>query len=246
VLNTIDRTGRVLNLFTAAAPEWGVAEVASTLGLPKSTTFDIVTSLAGIGLLQQTSDRRYRLGWRVLLISRRLMSSTCFTAQTHRCVAEVATHLGAIVTIGAWDGQGVVCIASASPERTEQVLADGAYIPGHASALGKLLMAQLPWPIVRDRIDRYGLPRLTMNSVTDVRIVRAQLLAAQRHDIAVEHGETLVGQSCLAVGIHQRERGTVAALSICAPSQRLHDRYEDYLRAARRTARALLQQRISP
>jgi len=206
LLNTIDRTGKVLNLFTPETPEWGVTEVATTLGLPTSTTFAIVASLAEIGLLQQTSDHRYRLGWRVLVISRRLMSSTCFSAQTHRTVAEVANQLGAVVTIGAWDSQGVVCIANASGNRTERVLADGAHISGHASALGKLLMAQLPWPKVQERIDRYGLPALTENSVSDIRTLRAQLISARRHDIAVEHGETIAGQSCVAVGIYQRAR----------------------------------------
>jgi hypothetical protein len=138
LLNTIDRTGKVLNLFTAETPEWGVTEVATTLELPTSTTFDIVASLAEIGLLQQTSDDRYRLGWRVLVISRRLMTSTCFNAQTRNIVAEVANQLGAVVTLGAWDGQGVVCIANASGNRTERVLADEVHISRHVSALGKL------------------------------------------------------------------------------------------------------------
>jgi len=245
LLNTIDRTGKVLNLFTAEVPDWGVTEVALMLGLPKSTTFDIVASLAEIGLLQRTSDDRYRLGWRVLLISRRLMSSTCFNAQTHRCLAELANHLGAVVTIGAWDGQGVVCIANASAHRTERLLSDVADIPGHASALGKLLMAQLPWPKALEWIDRYGLPSLTENSVSDVNVLRAQLSSAQRQGIAIEHGETIVGQSCIAVGIYQSERHATAALSICVPSERMQNRYEDYLRVARRTARTFLQQGIS-
>jgi len=245
LLNSIDRTGKVLNLFTTEAPGWGVTEAATTLGWPKSTTFDLMASLAEIGLLQQTSDHRYRLGWRVLVISRRLMSSTCFNAQTHRTVAEVANELSAVVTIGAWDGQGVVCIANAARNRTERVLADGAHISGHASALGKLLMAQLPWPKVQERIDRYGLPALTENSVSDISILRAQLISARRHDIAMEHGETIAGQSCVAVGIYQRERHTIAALSICAPSEKMRSRCEEYVRVARRTTRRLIQQGIS-
>ena len=106
-------------------------------------------------------------------------------------------------------------------------------------------MAQLPWPKVQERIDRYGLPALTENSVSDISILRAQLISARHHDIAMEHGETIVGQSCVAVGIHQRERHTIAALSICTPSERMRSRCEEYVRVARRTARTLLQQGIS-
>ncbi len=86
LLNTIARTGTVLGLFTAETPEWGVTEVATILGLPKSTAFDLLASLAEIGLLQQTSNDRYRLGWQLLVISRRLMNSICCQCSnsTHR------------------------------------------------------------------------------------------------------------------------------------------------------------------
>jgi DNA-binding IclR family transcriptional regulator len=244
VLNTIARTGKVLDLFTADRPEWGVTAVAAQLQLPKSTTFDIMASLAAIGLLQQASGDRYRLGWRVLLISRRLMSSSCFDANTNRCVVALAHRLSAVVTVGAWDGQGVVCITSASPDRSQPIVTDGLHISGHTSALGKLLMAQLPWQAVEELIDRNGLPRFTENSVVDVNDLRAQLISAQRDDVAIEHGETYPDQSCIAVGIHQRDRRAIAALSISAPTERLMNRREAYFRIARRTARSLVQNEV--
>lgn len=246
VLNTIDRTGKVLDLFTTETPEWGVTEVAAKLRLPKSTTFDIMTSLAAIGLLQQTSGDRYRLGWRVLLISRRLVSSSCFNAHTHRRVADLAHQLSAVVTIGTWDGQGVVCVANAPADRTVPLVTDGVHMSSHTSALGKLLMAQLPWPTVQECIDRHGLPTLTENSIADVNVFRNQLISARRDDAAMDTGETFLGQSCIAVGIYQRERQAVAALSISMPTERLVNRSEEYVRIARRTARSFVQQGVSP
>ena len=107
-------------------------------------------------------------------------------------------------------------------------------------------MAQLPWSAVEELIDRNGLPRLTENSVTDVNILRAQLISVRRDDIATEHGETIPDQSCIAVGIHQRDRRPIAALSISAPTERLRNRRDEYLRIARRTARGLVQNEIPP
>jgi DNA-binding IclR family transcriptional regulator len=245
LLNTIARTGTVLGLFTAETPEWGVTEVATTLGVPKSTTFDLLASLAEIGLLQQTTDDRYRLGWQLLVIRRRLINSMGVNDQTQRTVAELAQHLSAAVTIGACDGRGVVCVAHASVSRTGPVLAEGARLPGHASALGKFLIAQLPWPKVRERIEQYGLPALTVNSVSDIEVFRKQLTCARENDLAVEHGETVIGQSCLAVGIYARERRVLAALSICTPSETMHARHEEFARIARKAARTLLKQGIS-
>jgi DNA-binding IclR family transcriptional regulator len=245
LLNTIARTGTVLGLFTAETPEWGVTEVATTLGLPKSTTFDLLASLAGIGLLQQTSDDRYRLGWQLLVIRRRLINSMGVNDQTQRTVAALAQRLGATITIGACDGRGVICIAHASVSRTGPVLAEGARLPGHTSALGKFLIAQLPWPKVQERTVQHGLPALTVNSVSDIDVFRKQLTCARDNDLAVEHGETIIGQSCLAVGIYAREHGVLAALSICTPTETMHARHEEFARIARKAARTLLKQGIS-
>jgi DNA-binding IclR family transcriptional regulator len=57
LLNTIARTGTALGLFTPQTPEWGVTEVATILGLPKSTTYELLASLAEISLLQQKIRR---------------------------------------------------------------------------------------------------------------------------------------------------------------------------------------------
>lgn len=241
MLNTINRTGKVLDLFTATDPEWGVTDVAKALDLPISTAFDIVASLAEIGLLQQSYGERYRLGWRLLAISRRLVNSTCFDAHAHRTIAGLAKHLDAVVTIGAWDGHGVVCVATASSTPVGHGLQDGAHIPGHASALGKLLMAQLPWAKVEERITRYGLPALTPASVTDSDLLRTQLASIRRQEFAVDHSETIAGQSCVAVAINQRLR-TIGALSICIPSDKIIANQEQLVQVARRAVRTLQQQ----
>jgi hypothetical protein len=57
LLNTIDRTGKVLNLFTAETPEWGVTEVATTLELqrqPPLTSWPVSPKSACCNKLQTT------------------------------------------------------------------------------------------------------------------------------------------------------------------------------------------------
>jgi DNA-binding IclR family transcriptional regulator len=65
-LGTIVKAGAVLDAFAGGRESWGARELALRLGLPRSGVHDLLVSLAAIGLLQRTSDARYRLGWRVL------------------------------------------------------------------------------------------------------------------------------------------------------------------------------------
>jgi DNA-binding IclR family transcriptional regulator len=54
-IKVIKRTAQILDLFSLEKPEWGVGEVAGALGLPKSTTSELMSSLAHQRLLRHTA-----------------------------------------------------------------------------------------------------------------------------------------------------------------------------------------------
>jgi DNA-binding IclR family transcriptional regulator len=76
MLASVNRAGRLLALFTAENPSWGITEIAVAIGMPKSSTHLLAQSLEEIGMLRQGSDRRYRLGWRIVRLHRSLISAS--------------------------------------------------------------------------------------------------------------------------------------------------------------------------
>jgi DNA-binding IclR family transcriptional regulator len=52
MLQTIQKIGPVLDLFTVERPEWGVSEVAGAISVPRSSAHALLSSLVEIGLLQ--------------------------------------------------------------------------------------------------------------------------------------------------------------------------------------------------
>ncbi len=238
MLSTVERTGKVLNLFSAETPEWGVTEAAGVLGVPKSNVHDIMASMSRIGLLQRTSTGRYRLGWRLLSISYDLLRGSGFETLAKKVVSDLAAHLGETVTVGAWDGLRVVCVASAPAAPEALTLRPGAQLPGHASALGKLLMSHLPRETTIGIVDRYGLPRLTPHTVSHVTLFENQLESARQHGVACEYEEFAPDVACIAAGIHNRG-DIVAALSLSAPVDRMRTRRAEFTAAVRGAARRL-------
>lgn len=239
MLSTVARTGSVLNMFTTDKPEWGVREAAEHLGLPKSNTHELMASMSRIGLLRRTPSGRYRLGWRLLTISADLLGGSGFEAHAHQVADDYAARLGETVTVGAWDGLHVVCVASRPGRRTRSAVAAGDILPGHATALGKLLMSSLPWEMTMSIIDRYGLPRYTAATVADASSFESQLEAARRTGLAHEYGEYAQGLACVATGVHDCG-DLVAAVSVTASVERMQVRREEYTAAIRGAARALL------
>lgn len=239
MLATVARTGRVLNLFTPEAPEWGVRDAAAALRMPKSNVHELLTSLSSIGLLRRTPSGRYRLGWRLLTISADLLKGSGFEARAQRIVGEVAGHVGETVTIGAWDGLHVVCVASASGRADGCAVPAGTVLPGHATALGKLLLSSPPWETAANIIDRYGLPSYTAMTVRDSAMFERQLESVRRTGIAYEYEEYTVGLACVATGVYDHG-DLVAAVSVTAPVDRMRVRREEFAAAARGGARALM------
>ncbi len=58
MLQTIEKASEVLALFDREHPEWGMREVADTLGLAKSSAHDLLASLEQVGLLGKNDEGR--------------------------------------------------------------------------------------------------------------------------------------------------------------------------------------------
>ncbi|MGE4425727.1 MAG: IclR family transcriptional regulator [Solirubrobacteraceae bacterium] len=234
MLNTVARVGTVLNLFTADRPEWGVTEVATTLELPKSNAHDMLTSLAHIGFLAKTANGRYRLGWRLLAMSRSLMDADGFQRQSVRIVEALSHRLGEAASVATWDGRSIVCVASdglpRAVERPER--APGVRLAGHSTGLGKMLLAHRPWSEVEERVESDGLPPLTERTVGSIDRLRDQLVAARQDAIALDREESHAGLTCVAAPVRNADSQVIAALSISMATARFERAEAQFARAA--------------
>src|SRR5260370_15670828 len=89
MLQTIKKASQVLALFDRQHSERGVREVADALGVAKSSAHDLMTSLAQVGFLGKTEEGRYRLGWRLAVLSETLLSTTELRRQTRPIIEDL-------------------------------------------------------------------------------------------------------------------------------------------------------------
>src|ERR687890_2760936 len=95
MLRTIKKATQVLDLFSLERPEWGVSEAARALKLPKSTTSELMSSLANQRLLSRTAKGRYRLGWRLFELGQALLDTTEFSLEDRKGMKGLG---------GSWEG----------------------------------------------------------------------------------------------------------------------------------------------
>ena len=66
MIASVRRACQILSCFTQDDPVLGNADIAERLGLNRSTTHHLITTLCNEGVLMRDESRKYRLGWKVL------------------------------------------------------------------------------------------------------------------------------------------------------------------------------------
>lgn len=219
MLTTVVKTGQVLELFTRDRPDWGVSEIARELTLPKSNVHDIVSTLVAINLLHRTGRSRYRLGWRLMSLA----SGVVLADSLRRCAPEIMGQLagetGQTTHLAVWDGEKLMFLARRLGRHglNQPHAAAGSRLLAHCTASGKVLLADLPWAEVVERIgvnDSSSLDFRTSRSLRDVARLREELDAVRGTGIGYNLAEADNGVAAMAVPVRDAEGNAVAALGV--------------------------------
>lgn len=236
-LGTIGKVGLLLDLFTEQRQEWGTTEVAAALGWPKPSAHHLLSSLTGIGLLQRTTTRRYRLGYRAISLSRVVLRATPWRDAAQEELPALSDY-GESVQIGALNGGKLVCMA-AQPGRlpnSVSVAEVGTSIPPHCSANGKVLLASFSVEAAQQIIGSQGLRSFTPNTITTLDELWSELARVRERGFANDVEEYRAGLCSVGAPIRDHRGQVVASLSIASPAERFYDRKAVYRTAVIRTA----------
>jgi IclR family transcriptional regulator, KDG regulon repressor len=217
MLATVQKVGPALDLFTADRPEWGVSEVAVALAIPKSSAHALLTTMDEIGLLKRTPDARYRLGWRVLSLSRTLMQTTDVRLRVVRALRRAVDHSGETMHLAVYDRGSVVYLERVrSPHSLRLPVETGTRLPAHNSAVGKVLLAHSD----DDTVDRYlrarRLRRYTANTLVEPARLLGELECVRSDGVAYDREETIPGLCCVGAPVRAATGDVIAAVSVSA------------------------------
>jgi DNA-binding IclR family transcriptional regulator len=218
LLGSVLHAGQALDLFATEQHEWGTTEIAEALALPKSSAYALLASLAEIGLLERTPDRRFRLGHKLLGFGEAVLAGSEVFSATRDMLNELMQRLGRSVYLAVRDGHHVVYInRMQGPSSVPASLGSaGPTLPMHASAAGKILLAHVPEVQVRRILDARRLDRLTRTTITNEAALVAELKAVRQQGYALSNGEYVPELYCMAAPIHNCDADVVAAISIGA------------------------------
>ena len=227
-LQSVDRALQVLELL-ASWGSGGVSELAGELGVHKSTAFRLLGALEARELVEQMTDRgKYRLGFGLVRLARRVNVQLELTEQARPLTEKLALELGESINIAVLREHFAVNVVQSRGEAS--VVSHnwiGQLTPLHATSSGKVLLAYLEAGERGDLIAR-GLDRYTPNTQTDAAALEQELIRVVEQGYATTFGELEIGLNAAAVPVRGEHGTVVAALSVSGPSYRLgRDRIDE-------------------
>ncbi|MDD7966250.1 IclR family transcriptional regulator [Actinomycetospora lemnae] len=201
-LSSVHRALQVLEVVAAAGDGITAKAVARRLEYNLSTTYHLLDSLVSDGyLVRLEASRGFGLGPKLPALHDRLVAQLPVPRGLGGILGEVHGTAGAGALYAAFRDDDVVVVAHDDcAEHPVPVISTwrGAL---HATAVGKLWLAECGAAERRAVLDRDGLPAHAYRTMTDPAELERELDAVRRRDLAVDRGELRERLACMAAPV---------------------------------------------
>ena len=217
------RSLRLLGLLAREGRAMSLAELSTGLGLPKATTHRLCTALQDSGhLARGIEERSYVLGPALLRLAFDTLNHGTVRGLRHEVLAELVAQVGETCNFTTLDGAAVVYLDRVeAPWPWRMTLDVGTRVPLHCTASGKLFLAHMPVEQREALIAGLSLPRLTANTLTSARALRAECEQIARLGHSFDREEFITGLIALAVPVRDAAGDVRAAIAVHAPVARM-------------------------
>jgi len=216
-VQSVDRAVTVLEIL-AREGEAGVTEIASELGVHKSTAFRLVAALENRGLVAQHMDRgKYRLGVGILRLAGATTARLDLVQESRPICEQLAREVGETINVAVLaDGFALYVDQVAGPSALQTRNWVGQRLALHATSNGKVLLAYRPDARLAEPLERF-----TQFTVVDPAVLERQLDDVRGHGYATTVDELEIGLTAVAAPVRDLDGRVIAALSASGPSFRL-------------------------
>lgn len=235
----------LLRAFGGPDQELTSAELSRRAGLPEASGYRLMQTLEAVGAVVRVSRGRYRPGFLLTALSRKVSLTEVLSDAAQGVLEEVAERFGATVHLGVLEHEMVTYIAKASAARSVPVPTRvGAQQEAYCSAIGKVLLAELSAEDLERFLRQGELVALTEQTITDPAAFRDEVRRVREANFALDFGETHAHLCCVAVPVRDQDGVTVAALSLVDRIDTLDDLRRDQVRLALSLAADVLERRL--
>lgn len=204
---------RVLEAFGAETPRRSITEVAAATGLDRATARRCLLTLHHGGYADY-DGKFFTLTPRALRLGVGALAALPLSQIVQPWLDQLTERIGQSCSVSILDGTEIVYVARAAQRRVMSIgLMPGSRLPAHCTSMGRVLLAALPEPQARARIEASDLTPRTPFSVTEPDEILARLAEVRAAGHALIDQEVETGLRALAVPLFDMHGRVVAALN---------------------------------
>lgn len=221
-IESVDKALKLL-LLLGEQPEIRLSEATRYLGVASSTAHRLLAMLAYRGFVRQDpASKAYLPGPALTGVAFAVFGRLDIAGTATPIMRSLSERLRETVHVGMLDGAAVRFVAAVEGPTAVRVASRlGRTMPAHCTSTGKVMLAQLPHPELRQLLPDETLERITERSIGTRSALEAELSRIREQGYAVNREESEEGVASVAVPIPTRAPGLRLALNAAAPRHRL-------------------------
>lgn len=219
-LKTIDKTVAIVDALQKN-DGGGVTELAQRLGFSPTTVYNHLSTLKKHRFVVQEGDE-YRLALRFLNVGEYARDQYDVLSLVEPKLEEIAAETTERAQFLLEEhGRAIVVCKETSPNAVVADTVVGKTSFMHASAAGKAILSAMEDGRVDEIVDRWGLPRLTENTITDQTELFQELEEIRSTGYAFNDEESIEGLRSVGVPILACDDTVLGGLSVSGPAHRM-------------------------
>lgn len=216
--STADKALTILEMFAEDHLAVSAMEVSKTLGVARSTAYRYLESLVSRGFLEEAPSGGFRLGLKVLELSRVARIGYGLSEIALPRMRGLCARFGQTVLLTRRVGTTVMCLEREMvPGRLVRISYErGAQLPLTAGASALVLLAWLAEEEARELLESAARPSFTERTLTELGTLMERLRKIRADGYCVSEGEVDANALGIAAPVFGKEDDVAAGLSIVA------------------------------
>lgn len=200
------------------------SELQSRTELSKSTLYYHLATLEKLGYVVK-DDGMYQLGLRFISHGENARSKEPAFGVVHSKARELADRIPEEISFATEENGRLVVVFHDIGGSAMTDFQVGQYLHMHATANGKMLLSEMPEERVDEIIDRWGLPKLTENTITDRDELKAELDTVREQGYAINDEEQREGLRSVGAKVTKPDGTALGSLAVDGATFRLTDEH---------------------
>jgi len=237
---SVSRAIDILQLISQTPHPLTIAEISKMLGIPKSSTFEILHTLLNKNIVEVGNEnfKAFKLGLKLYEVTLLALGKTDLHREARPLLEDLMYQTGETVFLAVEDhGQMVYLGKVEGPSMIRATANLGARMPMYCTGLGKALLAAYPENRVSEITGPGRLVSLTENTIKHYDDLVEELESTRRRGYSVDNQECILDVFCVAAPIYDQTEKPIAATSIASQASKMDkERLEKFAKLVQNAA----------